>query len=71
MIPGFAHYVSRKVYLCVDGRVLSSNVGSDGDCVAYKPITLSCILLMFIEMKFIHCLSCVTFAMKSIIMCND
>ena len=27
--------------------------------VAYKPITLSCILFMFIEMKFIHCHSCV------------
>ena len=27
----------------------------DGYYVAYKPITLSCILFMFIEMKFIHC----------------
>ena len=43
----------------------------DGYYVAYKPITLSCILLMFIEMKFIHCHSCVMFAMKSMSMCND
>ena len=41
----------------------------DGYYVAYKPITLSCIL--FIEMKFIHCHSCVMFAMKSMSMCND
>ena len=44
---------------------------SDGYYVAYKPITLSCILFMFIEMKFIHCHSCVMFAMKSMSMCND
>ena len=43
----------------------------DGYYVAYKPITLSYILLMFIEMKFIHCHSCVMFAMKSMSMCND
>ena len=43
----------------------------DGYYVAYKPITLSCILFMFIEMKFIHCHSCVMFAMKSMSMCND
>ena len=43
----------------------------DGYYVAYKPITLPCILFMFIEMKFIHCLSCVMFAMKSMSMCND
>ena len=41
----------------------------DGYYVAYKPITLSCTL--FIEMKFIHCHSCVMFAMKSMSMCND
>ena len=46
-------------------------VRSDGYYVAYKPITLSCILFMFIEMKFIHCHSCVMFAMKSMSMCND
>ena len=37
--------------------------------MAYKPITLSCFLFMFIEMKFIHCHSCVMFAMKSMSMC--
>ena len=42
-----------------------------GYYVAYKPITLSCILFMFIEIKFIHCHSCVMLAMKSISMCND
>ena len=39
--------------------------------VAYEPIALSCILFMFIEIKFIHCHSSVMFAMKSMIMCND
>ena len=47
------------------------DVATDGYYVAYKPITLSCILFMFIEMKFIHCHSCVMFAMKSMSMCND
>ena len=45
--------------------------GSDGYYVAHKPITLSCILFTFIELKFIHCHSCVMFEMKSISMCND
>ena len=44
---------------------------TDGYYVAYKPITLSYILFMFIEMKFIHCHSCVMFAMKSMSICND
>ena len=43
----------------------------DGYYVAYKPTTLLCIFFMFIEMKFIHCHSCVMFAMKSMSMCND
>ena len=43
----------------------------DGYYAAYKPITLSYILFMFIEMKFIHCHSCVMFEMKSMSMCND
>ena len=43
----------------------------DGYFVSYKPITLSCILFMFNEMKFIHCHSCVMFVMKSMSMCND
>ena len=41
------------------------------DIMAYKPITLSCILFMFNEIKFIHCHSCVMSAMKSMSMCND
>ena len=45
--------------------------GCDGYYVAYKPITLSCILFMFIEVKFIHWHSCVMFAMKFMSMCND
>ena len=44
---------------------------SDGYYVAYKPVTLSSILFMFIEMIFIHCHSCMIFAMKSMSMCND
>ena len=39
--------------------------------MAYKPITLSCILFKFIEKEFIHCHSCVMFAMKSMSICND
>ena len=39
--------------------------------MAYKPITLSCIFFMLIEMKFIHFHSYVMFAMKSMSMCND
>ena len=48
-----------------------ATVGSDGNYVAYKPITLSCILFMFIEMKFLICHSSVMFAMKSMSMCSD
>ena len=44
---------------------------SDGYYVAYKPITHSCILFMFIEMKFIHCHFSVMFAIKAMSMCND
>ena len=47
------------------------NATHDGYYVAYKPITLSCIFFMFIEMIFIQCHSCVMFAMKSMSMCND
>ena len=50
---------------------MTSIVRGDGYYVAYKPITLTCILFMFIEMKFIHCHCCVIFAMKSMSMCND
>ena len=54
-------------------RVVGNREGvvPDGYYVAYKPITLPCILFVFIEMKFIHCHSCVIFAMKSMSMCND
>ena len=58
-------------------QLIENNINSfhgahpDGYYVAYKPITLSCFLFMFIEMKFIHCHSCVMFAMKSMSMCND
>ena len=48
-----------------------SPMSSDGYYVAYKPITLSYMLFIFIEMKFIHCHSCVIFVMKSMSMCND
>ena len=43
----------------------------DGYYVAYKPITLPCILFMFIEMKFIHFHSYVIFSMKSINIYTD
>ena len=39
--------------------------------MAYKPITLSCISFMLIEMKFIHCHSCVMFAMKFMSIFNE
>ena len=44
---------------------------TNGYYLAYKLITLSCILFMFLEMKFIHCHSYVMFTMKSMSMCND
>ena len=62
-------FVSSFVIACSMARVF--RVESDGYYVAYKPITLSSILFMFVEMKFIHCHSCVMFAMKSMSMCND
>ena len=43
----------------------------DGYYVAYRLITLPCISFIFIEMKFIHYLSCVIFVMKFISICND
>ena len=39
--------------------------------MANKPIILSCILFMFIEIKFIHCHSSVMFVINSINICND
>ena len=61
----YASWVADPVIL------LGSYDSYDGYYVAYKTITLSCILFMFIEMKFIHCHSCVMFVMKSMSMCND
>ena len=60
----------QKIKDCSD-TLWKGSLGIDGYYVAYKPITLSYILFMFIEMKFIHCHSCVMFAMKSMSMCND
>ena len=51
--------------------IRSAIIINDGYYVAYKPIPFSCILFMFIEMKFIHCHSCFMFAMKSMSKCND
>ena len=45
------------------GEIPLYGVRVDRYYVVYKPITLSCILFMFIEIKFIHCHSCVMFAM--------
>ena len=39
--------------------------------MANEPITLLCILFMFIEIKFIHCHSCVMFEIKSKSIYND
>ena len=43
----------------------------DGYYVAYKLITLLCISFMLIEMKYIHCHSCVMFEMKSMTIYNN
>ena len=43
----------------------------DGYYVAYKPITLSCILFRFTKLKFIHYHSCLMFVMKSMSIYND
>ena len=59
-----SHEIFKILYIGYD-------IKPDAYYVAYKPIKLSCILFMFIEMKFIHCHSCVMFAMKSMSMCND
>ena len=54
-----------------DPTHIMSMVDLDRYYVVYKPITLPCISFMFIEMKFIHCHSNVTFAMKSMNIYND
>ena len=58
-----------RYFLEIFWKLIKLDDKFDGYYVAYKPITLSCIL--FIEMKFIHCHSCVMFAMKSMSMCNE
>ena len=66
------YHIFRRLVKPFDiGTRLVNHLLGDGYSVAYKPITLSCILFMFIEMKFIHCYYCVMFAMKSMSMCND
>ena len=47
------------------------NGKGDRYCMAYKPITLPCISLIFIEIKFIHCYFGVMFVMNSMIICYD
>ena len=54
-----------------EGFEIKGKEHHDGYYVAYKPITRLSILFLFIEMKLIHCHSCVMFAMKSMSMCND
>ena len=63
--------MSVDIYIIMRVFMKNPHTKCDGYYVAYKPITLSCILFMFIEMKFIHFHSCVMFAMKSMSMCND
>ena len=46
-------------------------VENDGYYVVYKSFTLLCVLIMFTEMIFINCHSCVMFGMKSMSICND
>ena len=58
-------------FLMISSNLIKSDDESDAYYAAYKPITFSCILFMFIEMKFIHCHSCVMYAMKSMSMYND
>ena len=55
----------------ISSNLIKSEDEFDRYYVTYKTITLSCILFMFIEMKFIHFHSCVMFTMKFMSMCND
>ena len=57
-------------YLIFD-ILVSLNKRTDGYYVAYKPISLPCISFIFIEMKFIHCYSCMMFVIKYVSICND
>ena len=57
---GELSYVPSALHMHARGE----SEGVYGYYVAYNPITLLCISFMFIEMKVIHCHSCVMFAMK-------
>ena len=48
-----------------------TTLASNGYYVAYKPITLPCVLFMFIERIFLYYHSCMMFVMKSMSICND
>ena len=48
-----------------------AKIVNDRYYVAYKPITLLCILFTFIKMISIHYHSCVIFVMKSMNICNE
>ena len=52
-------------------HILILGLWSDGYDVAYKPIILLCISFRFIEIKFIHCHSCVMFVMNSMSIYTD
>ena len=43
---------------------------TNGYYVPYKPITLPCILFIFIKVKFIQCHSYVILSIKSMSICN-
>ena len=49
--------------------MVSSILANDGYYVAYEPITLSFISVMFIKKNYYH--SCVMFPINSISICND
>ena len=55
-------------YMITDDEMISCEITYilhiDRCHVAYEPITLPCILFMFIQMNFIHCHSCMIFVIK-------
>ena len=72
--PEFLESVDHRQKLFLRSCVMNLSLDeglTDGYYVAYKPITLSSIFFMFIEMKYIHCHSSVMFVMKYMSMCND
>ena len=68
-------HISFLVNNCFDPIILIGSlyllVIFDGYHVAYNLITLSCILLIFIGIKFIRCHSCVMFLIKFMSIYND